>query len=174
MGADTPLQYPPCFDGRCVAYPSLHNLRDYLSWRQADCHINNLYNTSFWALVEQGGLSTTEAEQRLSGTLSKDKNELLFSEFGINYNEVSAMFRKGSTLLKMAVEEEHRRPDGSTFVRKRRRVCTLYEDIIGDTFWEVDHPDVLHISDPPGRGGGSRGGKKGAEGCSSRDGSASS
>jgi len=32
-----PLQYPPTFDGRVVAYPSEKNLRDYLSWRQADC-----------------------------------------------------------------------------------------------------------------------------------------
>jgi tRNA(His) 5'-end guanylyltransferase len=31
------LQYAPQFDGRVVCYPSLKNLRDYLSWRQADC-----------------------------------------------------------------------------------------------------------------------------------------
>jgi tRNA(His) guanylyltransferase len=37
-----PLQYAPSFDSRCVCYPSVQNLRDYLSWRQADCHINNL------------------------------------------------------------------------------------------------------------------------------------
>jgi tRNA(His) guanylyltransferase len=30
------------FDGRVVVYPSLRLVRDYLSWRQADCHINNL------------------------------------------------------------------------------------------------------------------------------------
>lgn len=28
-------------------------------------HINNLYNTVFWALVQKGGLTTTEAEDRL-------------------------------------------------------------------------------------------------------------
>ena len=32
-----PLQYPPSFDSRVVLYPSDKNLRDYLSWRQADC-----------------------------------------------------------------------------------------------------------------------------------------
>ena len=31
------LLYPPCFDARAVSYPSDKNLRDYLSWRQADC-----------------------------------------------------------------------------------------------------------------------------------------
>ena len=50
FGAE-PLLRPPCFDGRVVSYPSLRNLRDYLSWRQADCHINNLYNTAYWSLV---------------------------------------------------------------------------------------------------------------------------
>ncbi len=35
---DTPLSQPlPSFDGRAVCYPSLQNLRDYLSWRQVDC-----------------------------------------------------------------------------------------------------------------------------------------
>ena len=28
-------------------------------------HINNLYNTTFWAMVQQGGIGTTEAEQEL-------------------------------------------------------------------------------------------------------------
>lgn len=39
---DTPLQATPMFDSRAVLYPSDQTLRDYLSWRQADTHINNL------------------------------------------------------------------------------------------------------------------------------------
>lgn len=72
------------------------NFRDYLSWRQADCHINNLYNTAFWTLIQKGGLTTTEAEKRLRGTVSSDKNEILFKEFQCNYNNEDALFRKGS------------------------------------------------------------------------------
>ena len=56
----------PTFDGRAVVYPTVQNLRDYLSWRQVDCHINNLYNTTFWALVERGGMSPQDAEQELA------------------------------------------------------------------------------------------------------------
>jgi tRNA(His) guanylyltransferase len=44
------------------------------------------YNTVFWALVQQGGLSNREAQEKLKGTFSNDKNEILFSQFGINYN----------------------------------------------------------------------------------------
>lgn len=39
---DTELKYAPSFDCRAVCYPSEKNVRDYFSWRQADCHINNL------------------------------------------------------------------------------------------------------------------------------------
>ncbi|RMZ67403.1 hypothetical protein GMOD_00001320 [Pyrenophora seminiperda CCB06] len=98
---DKPLTPPlPSFDGRAVLYPSDSNLRDYLSWRQVDCHINNLYNTTFWALVQQGGLEAREAEQRLKGTVSSEKNEILFKEFGINYNNESECFKKGTVLFR--------------------------------------------------------------------------
>lgn len=79
---NTPLQFPPSFDGRIVLYPSAQHVRDYFSWRQADsesfsstcvilfkpnveAHINNLYNTAFWALIQQGGSTTAEAHEVL-------------------------------------------------------------------------------------------------------------
>lgn len=56
-----------------------------MSWRQADCrfpilatlswlttrhdypgHINNLYNTTFWALIQLGGMEAKEAEKFLA------------------------------------------------------------------------------------------------------------
>ncbi|KAL6298645.1 tRNAHis guanylyltransferase [Sparassis latifolia] len=100
---DTPLKYAPCFDGRIVLYPSSKEVRDYFSWRQADTHINNLYNTIFWALVLKGGCTTTQAHARLRGTVSSTKHEMLFSQFGINYNELPARFRKGSILVRQEV-----------------------------------------------------------------------
>ena len=112
------LQAIPSFDGRAVLYPNEKTLRDYLSWRQADCHINNLYNTTFWSLVQQGGLTNQEAEQRIRHTQAKDKNEILFSEFGINYNNEPEQFRKGTLLLK-----------------KGSQVEESYQDVIGDKFW---------------------------------------
>lgn len=57
---DKKLLYPPSFDARVVLYPTDQNLRDYLSWRQADTHINNLYNTAFWGLILRKGLSNDE------------------------------------------------------------------------------------------------------------------
>ncbi|KAF2476112.1 Thg1-domain-containing protein [Lindgomyces ingoldianus] len=98
---DSPLTPPlPSFDGRAVCYPSDQNLRDYMSWRQVDCHINNLYNTTFWALVQQGNMDARSAEQELAGTVSSEKNEILFSRFGINYNNEPDIFKKGSVLYR--------------------------------------------------------------------------
>lgn len=36
----------------------------------------------------------------LQGTFSDDKNEILFSRFGINYNNEPEMFRKGSVIFR--------------------------------------------------------------------------
>ena len=81
----TPLQYPPSFDGRLVMYPGEMEVKDYFAWRQADskythpihmseivvinnlfkAHINNLYNTIFWALVQDKGQTTVQAHEAL-------------------------------------------------------------------------------------------------------------
>uniref|UniRef100_F7F312 tRNA(His) guanylyltransferase n=1 Tax=Monodelphis domestica TaxID=13616 RepID=F7F312_MONDO len=96
---DQDLLYPPAFDGRVVVYPSNQTIKDYLSWRQADCHVNNLYNTVFWMLIQRSKLTPAQAQERLRGTLAADKNEILFSEYNINYNNEPPMFRKGTVLI---------------------------------------------------------------------------
>nr|POF17119.1 trna(his) guanylyltransferase [Quercus suber] len=143
----------PTFDGRCVAYPKRAILRDYLSWRQADCHINNLYNTTFWNLILKGGLSAVDAERELKGSLAKDKNEMLFSRFQINYNAEPEVYRKG-TVVYRAYGEEHASKlasvAGTTATvngqsksqlekeKKRKTKASIvmeHTDIIGDAFW---------------------------------------
>ncbi|ODV92327.1 hypothetical protein CANCADRAFT_85001 [Tortispora caseinolytica NRRL Y-17796] len=132
----------PSFDSRAVLYPSSKELRDYLSWRQADCHINNLYNTTFWALVLKKGLSEKDANKALEGTFSSDKNELLFSEFGINYNNEPEIFRKGTVLVKtqpvQSIENtmSERQKARATHKNAKIEIEQLHCDIIGNDFWE--------------------------------------
>ena len=77
----------------------------------------------FWALVQQGGETTTQAHATLrvrslayyfsyahghshrhaQGTVSKAKHEILFSRFGVNYNNIDVRFRKGSVLIREQV-----------------------------------------------------------------------
>ena len=51
-------------------------------------------------MIQKGGLDATAAEQELKGTVSADKNEILFSRYGINYNNELEMFRKGSVVFR--------------------------------------------------------------------------
>lgn len=134
---DQKLKYPPCFDSRVVLYPTDENLRDYLSWRQADCHINNLYNTTFWNLVLKGGLTNTEAEKRLCGTFASDKNEILFHDFGINYNNEAELFKKGTILLRKRIKHP-------SHGKMRQIVLPLYQDLIQDKFWQINS-EILAI-----------------------------
>ncbi|KAG5979138.1 Glucose-responsive transcription factor [Claviceps digitariae] len=166
---DTPLSFPlPTFDGRAVCYPSIQNLRDYLSWRQADCHINNLYNTTFWLLIQLGGLSNKEAERTLAGTLAADKNEILFSRFQINYNNEPEIFRKGSVVfrdyelvdaaspsvalamdnLAEPVQQSKSQLEKDRKKRAKARVVVEHMDIIKDDFWDR-RPWIL--SNKPGK-----------------------
>ena len=122
---DTPLRSTPSFDCRAVLYPTTQHLRDYLSWRQADAHVNCQYNVCFWTLVQKDGKSKTEAAAALKGTRTADKNELLFQR-GVNYSRLPARHRKGSVLLRKVdvldaeteaeeqeAEEEEREEEGN-------------------------------------------------------------
>ncbi|XP_039340709.1 probable tRNA(His) guanylyltransferase isoform X2 [Mauremys reevesii] len=112
---DQPLLYPPGFDGRVVLYPSNQNLKDYLRWRQADCHINNLYNTVFWMLVQRSGLTPVQAQDRLQ------------------VNEVT------TKRIKLPKETEEKEVE---VTRTRTKAVPLHCDIIGDQFWE-EYPEIL-------------------------------
>ncbi|KAK6820978.1 Thg1 C terminal domain-containing protein [Apiospora arundinis] len=154
---DKPLAPPlPSFDGRAVCYPSVQNLRDYMSWRQVDCHINNLYNTTFWTLIQQGGMGATEAEELLKGTLSKDKNELLYSKFHMNYNNEPEIFKKGSVVfrdyelvepgsdkvaetiddLAEPITQSKTQAENDKKRRAKARIVVEHLDVIKDEFWD--------------------------------------
>lgn len=38
------------------------------------------------------------------GTLSSDKNELLFNDFSLNYNNLPEMYRKGTVIIHQKVD----------------------------------------------------------------------
>ncbi|RKP03755.1 hypothetical protein CXG81DRAFT_29176 [Caulochytrium protostelioides] len=148
---NTTLQSPPVFDARAVVYPTVQNVRDYFAWRQADCHINNLYNTTFWTMVldpKHPERTTREVEAILKDTNAAGKNEILFTQYDINYAHLPAMFRKGSTLFrtKTAVTETSR-TTGEPVVRQRDVIQTTYDDLIGDAFWDA-HPAILTVQAP--------------------------
>lgn len=135
-----PLLKPPCFDGRAIVYPAKENVRHYFAWRQADCHVNNLYNTVFWALRLKGGQTEQEAVETLRGTVSADKNELLHSRFGINYNDIDSMLRKGTIIAGEATSSDDEQ--GKTKSKATLQIVVSHVDIIKDRFWN-ERPHLL-------------------------------
>lgn len=134
-------------------------------------HINNLQNTAFWALVKSGQ-STQEANKAvqvsqqalvecvvdIKATDAKAKNELLFSQFGINYSHLPARFRKGSTIVRVdplavspdaAEDVQTTAPPDKKSKGKRKpyegtvgELVVLHEDLIREAFW-TERPWLL-------------------------------
>jgi tRNA(His) guanylyltransferase len=107
---------------------------------QVDTHVNNQYNTCYWALRQKAGMSPAEAQAALKGTLADFKNELLFTQFGINYNEIPARFRKGSVIIRCMQLVSGSDADGTA--KHRSLPTVMHVDIIKDAFWQ-QHPELL-------------------------------
>ncbi|XP_061345505.1 tRNA(His) guanylyltransferase 2-like [Gastrolobium bilobum] len=131
------LKYPPSFDGRAVCYPSTEILRDYLSWRQVDCHINNQYNSCFWKLVASGK-SKKEAQHSLKGAQLQKK----IDELAIDYNKLPIMFRQGSSVFWDRVDNGLIHQENGESSESYGKVIVEHYDIIGSAFW-LEHPSIL-------------------------------
>lgn len=107
---------------------------------QVDTHVNNQYNTCYWALRNQAGKTPSEAQAVLKGTLADFKNELLFTQFGINYNDLPARFRKGSVIIRSMQLVSGSDSEGTA--RYRSVPTVLHVDIIKDDFWQ-QYPEIL-------------------------------
>lgn len=57
-------------------------------------------------------MTTTEAHAKLKGSFAKDKNEILYGQFGINYNDIEDIYKKGTTLIRMLnpKDKKHKKP----------------------------------------------------------------
>lgn len=106
-------------------------------------HINNLYNTVFWALVASG-LSETDAEKRLAGTSASDKNDILFDQFEVNYNKEPEQFRRGSVALRLPLPSSEAEGQGAGAKKGRTKTAVgiVHEDMVREKFW-FDHPELL-------------------------------
>lgn len=170
-----PLRHDPAFDARTVLFPDVAVVRDYLRWRQVDCHVNNLYNSVFHALTGDfvrhrlthdgqvvadplpvysdphfSPLTPQQATQRLTGTVSSDKNEILFSQFGVNYNNELQQFRKGSLIVlteaqvtknkdwkkQPSAAKKQDDDQGDDYWTSPVQTAVLHVDIIKDSFWQ--------------------------------------
>ena len=123
----------------------------------------NIHRKTFTTLLKTVKVKPSESfhvsgimDVFLQDTCSAEKNELLFSKFGINYNNLPQLYRKGTTLIwqsarpKEAEETQPADPHNTTqtdsrpAVKKQIKpeVVVLNVDIIGEQFWK-EHSHIL-------------------------------
>ena len=107
-------------------------------------HINNLYNTCFWSLIQLGGMKESEATERLKGTVSADKHDILFKQYKINYNTISEQFKRGSTLLRSHISQEKLNNNFKSKNLTNYSVHIHHLDICKDSFWKREDLKVLY------------------------------
>ncbi|KAG9096466.1 tRNA-His guanylyltransferase, partial [Ceratobasidium sp. 392] len=93
---------------------------------------------------QQGGMTAREAETKLKGTLAKDKHEILFRDFKINYNALPERFKKGSVLVREVVDPA---PDAIT-ISAQNTDQTGAETSVTD---ETGTQDSITVSTKPKR-----------------------
>jgi tRNA(His) 5'-end guanylyltransferase len=110
------------FDCRICQLPRKKDLIDYLRWRNEDAHRNALNSHCHWTLRKKGA-GVDEATRALSGLATGDKNDLLFREAGINFNDLPGWQKRGIGLY----WEDYQKPGvdprtGETVMATRRRI----------------------------------------------------
>lgn len=75
----------PCFDCRAWVVPDKEEAVNTILWREWDCLKNSV------SMLAQSKFSHKE----LDGKNGSEKQEMLFSKFGINWNDVESRFKRG-------------------------------------------------------------------------------
>lgn len=69
----------------------------------------------------------------MCGTVSADKNEILFKEFNINYNNEPNIFKRGTLLLRKSIKNEN---------LKKTFIVDVHDDMLKNSYWK-DNYDIL-------------------------------
>jgi len=125
------------FDCRVCQLPSRSHVVDYFRWRAEDAHRNALNAHCYWALREKGQ-SAQSANDQLIGMSVSNKNDFLFDQMGINFNELPVWQRRGVGVYKESIEIAGKNPkngESVTTIRCRNKVdMTLPMKKAYDTF----------------------------------------
>lgn len=110
------------FDCRISQLPSINLVVDYFRWRNEDAHRNALNAHCYWALRKAGetaGSATTKLDKLSMG----EKNELLYQQANLNFNDVPNWQKRGVGLYWQTYAKEAVNPKtGATVFATRRRI----------------------------------------------------
>jgi tRNA(His) 5'-end guanylyltransferase len=125
------------FDCRVSQLPRTDDVVDYFRWRNEDAHRNALNAHCYWLLRKQGR-KPKEAQKELKGLSVSAKNELLFQQGGINFNDLPKWEKRGwalrwETIVKQAVNLK----TGEPVEAERQQLATDLELPMRDAFSEM-------------------------------------
>lgn len=109
LGGGMPSAY---FDARVFAVPTLLEAANYLVWRQQDATRNSIQLATYYGVADKIGKKT--AMKKLHGLNTKEQQELLFKETGINWNDYPTKFKRGVGFYKETFEKV---VDGNKVIR---------------------------------------------------------
>lgn len=112
------------FDCRISQLPQENDVADYFRWRNEDAHRNALNAHCYWLLRKQG--SKPEAAQKeIDGLSVPAKNEMLFAQGGINFNDLPQWEKRGWALRWQNITKHAVNPKTGEEVEVERRQLTL-------------------------------------------------
>ena len=113
---------PGTFDSRIWLGASIGDVCDYFSWRMEDSVRGCINSYAYWMLRQQKGATQGQATRELIRKNFAWKNEFLFKEFGLNFNDIPVWQRRGTGFHFSLVEKMGYNPIKNEEVRTTRRV----------------------------------------------------
>ena len=137
------LGLPGVFDSRLSVMANEAQVIDYFRWRQEDAGRNALNSHCYWAIVKSGA-PPQEATSRLKGMSVAAKNEFLFQEHKMNFNDLPNWQKRGVGVLWQTYESEGMNPlTGEKTACSRRKLETVDELPRGDDYADFLKTQVL-------------------------------
>lgn len=124
------------FDCRISQFATSSLVVDYFRWRNEDAHRNALNAHCYWALRRKGQ-SVKEATSAIFKASVAEKNELLFREAGLNFNDLPSWQKRGIGIYWENYEKLGNNPiTNEEVVTERRRLTTNFELPMKDEYSE--------------------------------------
>jgi tRNA(His) guanylyltransferase len=122
------------FDCRISQLPSRELVIEYLRWRSEDAHRNALNAHCYWAL-RQKGADVSKATDQISGLTTAQKNELLYTEAGVNFNDLPNWHKRGVGLYWESYEKIGLNPvTGEQTTCERQRIHQNFDLPMRDAY----------------------------------------
>lgn len=126
--------FPVKFDCKFYVYPNVSLLIDHFRWRQSDGTRNALTGWCYWSL-RKSGKTARQADSLLRNKGHAFKQDLLFNEFGVNFNDLPGWQKRGVSAHWESYQKLGVNPTTGESVSSSRRRLFVNDDLpFGDAY----------------------------------------